>query len=1071
MKIYTGRLAAFIFGFSMALSSTVTVADDTEIFFNTESTSIRPNLLFILDNSGSMDAMVTIKVPSDPVYNPSKTYSGSYNSDRIYYGSPSNYDSFSESQLKCEDMKARIPEVGVLKSYRMAYKRKTFGGWVDFDRLFILDQDVGCEADNNIKINWERDITLRDFYYGNYLNWQNSGDRTVEMTRLEVMQGVARDLADTITGVNIGLMAFDTVGPKGGWPNNQYRGEGGVILEAVRPVSESHADFKAAVDALGTDTNTPLSETLFGAKRYFEGGSPFLSQTSSQASNAMDGNSYKSPIELECQSNNIVLLTDGDPTKDRNHETSIESVIGNCEGNCLDEIAGYMRNNDMSGAHKGVQNVTTYTVGFSEDAPGSLLGMTAKAGGGKYYKATDAQQLAGAFDDIVRSVLETSSTFVAPGIAVNSFNRLNHFNALYYSVFEPDTRPLWEGNLKRYKISDSGKIVDANGNEAIDPVTGFFKDGAQSWWASVPDGKSVTAGGVRTKLPDATDSRNVYTWISGKDLTASGNLISTSNTDSLTKSLLGDSSMTDPEQQALIRWIRGEDVKDEDGDNQTNDARKFVSDPLHSEPKLIVYGGTEASPDTAVFFGDNQGYVHAINGKTGESHFAFMPAELLKNQRTLMDNSATVADRIYGMDGSIVSWVKNPRGAIDASDGDHVYLYTGMRRGGRSYYALDVTDRAKPKAMWHISGGTGDFSELGQSWSTPVKSRINLDGTVKDVLFFAGGYDAGQDNARTRSEDAMGRALYIVDAETGKRLWWAGPKEEGSTANLKLEKMKYSIPASPKVLDIDGDGLADQVYVGDMGGQVWRFDLNNGNSVDSFATGGPIADFAGDDLANARRFYHTPDLSISSYWGKRYLTLVIGSGYHAHPLNKVIEDRAYMLRIPSLYGAPADSTGTVSYTTHTESDLFDITDNKIGEGNDSEKHAAEQSLASASGWMLKFENSGEKMLSSSIVVDGVATFTTYEPAAALSACAPSTGRSRLYSVLLRDGRPVRNYDGLDGVDDLKKSDRSKDVTAPGIPPSPKLLRTEESAFICVGTNCEQVENSNTFTQTFWREVE
>ena len=165
MKIYTGRLAAFILGFAMALSSTVTVADDTEIFFNTESTSIRPNLLFILDNSGSMDAMVTVKVPSDPVYNPSKTYSGSYNSDRIYYGSPSNYNSFSESQLKCEDMKARIPEVGVLKSYRMAYKRKTFGGWVDFDWRFAFDQDVGCEADNNININWERDITLRDFYY------------------------------------------------------------------------------------------------------------------------------------------------------------------------------------------------------------------------------------------------------------------------------------------------------------------------------------------------------------------------------------------------------------------------------------------------------------------------------------------------------------------------------------------------------------------------------------------------------------------------------------------------------------------------------------------------------------------------------------------------------------------------------------------------------------------------------------------------------------------------------------------------------------------------------------------
>lgn len=527
--------------------------------------------------------------------------------------------------------------------------------------------------------------------------------------------------------------------------------------------------------------------------------------------------------------------------------------------------------------------------------------------------------------------------------------------------------------------------------------------------------------------------------------------------------------MSDAEQKVLIRWIRGEDVMDENGNGQTNDARKFVSDPLHSEPKLIVYGGTKESPDTAIFFGDNQGYLHAVNGETGESYFAFMPAELLKNQKTFMQNSDTVADRIYGMDGSVVSWVKNPTGDVKSDDGDHVYLYTGMRRGGHSYYALDVTDRSAPKAMWDISGGSGEFVELGQSWSTPVKSKINIDGDVKDVLFFAGGYDADQDNATTRTEDTMGRALYMVDAETGKRLWWAGPK--GSNANLKLSEMKYSMPASPKVLDIDGDGLADQVYIGDMGGQIWRFDMNNGSSADTLAYGGRIADFAGDNEASARRFYHTPDLSISRYWGKRYLSLLIGSGYQAHPLNKVIKDRAYMIRIPALFGAPVDpSSGEVAYATLTESDLFDTTDNKIGQGTDDGKLAAEESLAAASGWMIELENTGEKILSSSIVVGGTATFTTYEPAAALSACAPSTGRSRLYSVVLRDGKPARNHDDVDPDSEPTKEDRDQDVEVPGFP-APKLLRTPEGAFICVGTSCEPVEDNSTFTQTFWREAE
>lgn len=1053
MRLLKSKSAHFCVSLLLSLSASISWADDTEVFFNIESqTSIRPNILFILDNSGSMDAKVEVKVPDYGNYDKNRNYQGNFNNQYVYYKQGKTWYTVNRDVIECSDLLGRIDTVGELKSYRMAYYYKN--KWNSFNKDNVNNSDTDCQADADQSVNWSN-FTLRNYFSANYLNWRESSGKTIEMTRMAIMQNVANNLADTVTGVNIGLMTFKP---------DDYS-EGGRILNNVKDVKVNAGDFKSEVNRLSPDTNTPLSETLFGAMRYYQGKQPFLDDD--PRSNTVSDGNYISPIELECQANNIILLTDGEPTKDTNHSTYMGNEIGqSCDGNCLDEIAGHMRNNDMSMAYAGDQTVTTYTVGFEINDP--LLAKTATAGGGNYYQANNAQQLADAFDDIVRSVLETSSTFVAPGVAINSFNRLNHLDALYYSVFEPDTRPLWDGNLKRYKITSNGDIVDVNGNQAIDSATGFFKDGAQSWWSPSPDGKTVTAGGVRAKLPDATNNRNLYTWINGKNLTASDNLIS-SGSSALTKALLGDSNMSDAERLKLIKWIRGEDVLDSDGDSQTSDARKFISDPLHSEPKLIVYGGTEASPDTTVFFGDNQGYLHAVNGETGEIYFSFMPAELLKNQKILMDNSDKVGDRLYGMDGSIVSWVKNPSGDIKAADGDHVYLYSGMRRGGRSYYALDATDRTAPKAMWQISGGSGDFAELGETWSTPVKSKINIDGTVKDVLFFAGGYDTNQDSATTRSEDAIGRALYMVDALTGKRLWWAGPK--GSKANLELDELKYSIPASPKVLDIDNDGLADQVYVGDMGGQIWRFDMNNGNAVDSLAYGGRIADFAGNDVANARRFYHTPDLSVSRYWGKRYLTLLIGSGYQAHPLNKVIDDRVYMIRIPALFGAPVDSNNKVAYTTITESDLFDITDNKIGQGTDAEKLAAEQSLSAASGWMLKLKNTGEKMLSSSIVVDGVATFTTYEPAAALSACAPSTGKSRLYTVLLRDGKPVRNYDGIGDDDELTDTDRSGDIPLPGIPPPATLLRIKGETLICVGTNCEPVPNINTFTQTFWREVE
>lgn len=1050
------RFLHFCSALLFSVSATLTWADDTEIFFNIETqTSIRPNLLFILDNSGSMDGEVIVDVPAGSAYDPAENYVGDKIGDSIYFQIGGSWKRIWRSKSECSSsFLDELYPTGMVSGKKLVYYKDNNAKWVNLSGS-ASGKRWDCEGDSDVTVDWST-ITSRDFFAGNYLNWRDTAATQIKSTRLAVMQNVAKGLADTVTGVNIGLMAF----------NVDRTTEGGRVYNSVKDVSVNAEAFKTQIDLLGDDTWTPLAETLFGAMRYFQGKKPFL-DTSPIASTIDANGNYISPVEYECQSNNIILMTDGEPTQDDNHKGVIQTEIGtSCRGNCLDEIAEYMHTNDILPAalFPGDQTVTTYTVGLLTNQ--TLLADTARKGGGNYYTADNAAALATAFEDVVRSVLETSSTFVAPGVAVNSFNRLNHFNALYYSVFEPELTPLWQGNLKRYKIQNDGNIVDVNGNMAIDPFTGYFKDGARSWWATAADGKAVQAGGVRSKLPALPANRKVVTWLNDNDLNAASNAITLTNTNSVTKALLGDPGMSDAQQNLLIRWIRGEDTVAP----VNASARKFISDPLHSEPKLIVYGGNEASPDTTVFFGDNQGFVHAINGETGESYFSFMPAELLKNQGTFMVNSNTVTARLYGMDGSIVSWVKNPAGDISAADGDHVYLYAGMRRGGRSYYALNATDRTAPKAMWKISGGSGEFAELGQSWSEPVKSKVNIGGAVKDVLVIAGGYDTNQDLVDRRSHDSMGRAIYIVDALTGSRLWWAGPENSG--ANLELEALKYSMPASPKVLDIDNDGLADQIYIGDMGGQIWRFDLNNGSNAGSLATGGRIADFAGSDETSARRFYHTPDLSISRYWGKRYLTLLIGSGYQAHPLNKAIEDRAYMLRIPSMFAAPVDSaTGDVSYTTVTESDLMDITNNIIGQGNDAEKLAAEESLAAASGWMLTFDNIGEKMLSSGMVVDGMATLTTYEPAAALSACAPSTGRSRLYTMSLRDGRPVRNYDELGLDTELTEADRSKEIAVSGIPPTPKLLRTETGSFICVGTKCDPIPDSNTFIQTFWREVE
>ncbi|WP_404368385.1 PilC/PilY family type IV pilus protein [Marinobacter sp.] len=897
-------------------------------------------------------------------------------------------------------------------------------------------------------------------------------------TRLQVVQEVTNELIDDMTNVNVGLMKF------GG-------SDGGDFLAPVKDIEGNRANLKTQVNSLSPKGGTPLSETLFEAMRYYQGEDYFI-RSSSVAGVMENTTEYKSPIAYECQPNNVILLTDGEPTNDSNHISEIGGVVGECgtgsdsNGNCLDEVSSYMWNNDIFDGKDGVQRVSTYTVGFATDQ--QLLSDTATKANGKYVLANDAASLKTAFSDVFTDILAKSSTFSAPGIAVNTFDRLNHLDSLYFALFEPKKTPRWSGNLKRYKLAiknGEAVILDADGIEAVDPNTGFFNDNARSWWSPSTDGKKVEEGGAASQHADLASNRKVYTYPSDSntsDLTQNANAMEVGN-NKLTKAMFGDAAMSDALYQQLINWTRGADVFDADGDGSTADSRKFIADPLHSVPHLIVYGGTESDPDTTVFFGDNQGFIHGINGKDGATHFSFIPEELLSNQNALMENQATTS-RIYGMDGTIVSWVKDDdgNGEIGNANGDQAYIYSGMRRGGRNYYALDVTDPSSPSFLWTIKGGvTSGFDELGQTWSKPVKTKVEIGNQIKEVLIFGGGYDDNQDDVSTRTADSVGRAMYIVDAESGARLWWAGPA--GSGADLELPDMQYSIPASPKVLDVTGDGLANQIYVGDMGGQIFRFDITNGNNAATLATGASIASLAGSATADNRRFYHSPDLFGIKTGGRRYLGLVIGSGFQAHPLDEDIEDRIYMLRIPDVTAPPikldangdpvldANNKEIVEYSTLTEVDLYDATENLIQEGTSAEQQAAALALNSAQGYFIKLENSGEKVLSSSQTINNETFITTYEPTPSTNPCVPSAGTSRLYHISAFDGRAIINYDLVDNPDpnELTRGDREVELNTIGIPPDPQRMRVDDTDIVCVGAECKKIDSLTGVVETYWYE--
>ena len=773
---------------------------------------------------------------------------------------------------------------------------------------------------------------------------------------------------------------------------------------------------------------------------------------------------YISPIKYECQDNHIIFLSDGSPSRWNLDEVpgtpyfgATSSCAGSGDGKCGEEILAFLQDNDQidDSTLSDDQKVTTHTIGFNF-AGSTYLQDLASAGGGGFYEASTASQLTTVFTQIFADVLQAPTSFVAPAVSINTFNRLTHRDELYFALFEPDDKPRWSGNMKRYRLDTSGAspiVVDVLDNPAVSSVTGFFTSSAKSWWSDVTDGEDIREGGFAGEIGT---SRNLYTYTgSNSALTHSSNSLINSNA-SLTDGMLNivTEQAADSNYRAnLLSWLGGTDVQDEDEDNSTTDARKYIGDPLHSRPAIITYGyrGFTTVPDSIAYFGTNEGFIHAVDTHDGSEVFSFMPAELLPNAKLLYANQGTPADHYYGVDGTITSWVKDVNhNSILTDTGDHVYIYAGMRRGGSNYYALDVTNRTAPILLWTINGGSGDFAELGQTWSQPVKSKVKIGNTLKDVLIFSGGYDENQDNATTPQNDNSGRALYIVDASTGARLWWAGPA--GSGADLEVTNLNNSMPAKPSVIDLGADGTADHVYIGDTGGKVWRFDFTQGNAANTFGsatmlanlgdTDGSLGANATNDLENNRRFYHTPSVSFKAPLSSQTLYVAIGSGFHAHPLNQDVHDRFYVLEDSDVLG------GSPMTLPLTEASLYDSTDNAIQDGTDQATiDAAKAQRSSKPGWYLRLEESstsqiGEKALSKASIFSGILFLTTYLPenpssTSVAAACSAAAGVGRVYAMDLRDGSSVFGFNST--VAGLDKNDRFVQLNHVGIPPEVQII--------------------------------
>ncbi|MFK8020180.1 MAG: hypothetical protein AB8B86_10455 [Pseudomonadales bacterium] len=132
------------------------------------------------------------------------------------------------------------------------------------------------------------------------------------------------------------------------------------------------------------------------------------------------------------------------------------------------------------------------------------------------FGVSDASKILELIQQVIEEVKGITYTNVAPAVSVNAFNQLQHRDELYYSIFQPKLSARWQGNIKKFRITPEGLLVDSTASPAIDGSSGSIREDAQSFWSNVVDGAEVELGGMREQL---TNSRNVYT--DGSALTSS----------------------------------------------------------------------------------------------------------------------------------------------------------------------------------------------------------------------------------------------------------------------------------------------------------------------------------------------------------------------------------------------------------------------------------------------------------------------------------------------------------------------------------------------------------------------
>ncbi|MBT9614267.1 MAG: hypothetical protein IV108_13470 [Burkholderiales bacterium] len=868
-------------------------------------------------------------------------------------------------------------------------------------------------------------------YTGNYLNYlfatyADGTDLTLGAIPTDYRMDVARTVASTAVTANSG-MRFGV---------SSFNFQEGGKIDAV--CGSTTATLTTAIGGLSSLNWTPLAESLYEVTRYFRGLSSYYNS----------GVSYTSPIQYRCQKNFTIVITDGLPTYDNNFPTNDPDDVANTTTSLpnwdglapnttfamyptfpqysdgfqpannqsfegfslyLDDIAKFALDTDMKTTGNDlagisyqdplypVQNMRTYTIGFA--VANQMLQDAAVYGSGQYFTATNATALSTALNNVIGNIDSASSS--SASVAANSTS-LNTGSSIYQVKFNAAN---WSGDILSFAINAT------NGTVSTTPA---WEGGTVSWITGATTFTQATSARVLYTYKPSTADGILFAWPAIPSTPTSAELDVSQSTALDTNT----ANVNDGNGNKRLAYLRGDATEESCvglgctplfrtrpanklGDI-VNSAPAFVGKPSAGYPSFIEsvnyadFRDARATRTKMLYVGANDGMLHGFEATTGKEIMGYVPSKVYPNlskfttagyaHNYFVDGSPTIADVFYGG-----AW--------------HTVLVGSLAGGGQGVFALDITDpanftnaqaNAASVVLWEFNdydnaATTGDpdgDANLGLTYSQPGVGRVcttragGVCTASKWVAIFGNGYNNTSVDGNASSTGFA--YLYVVDIETGKIIKTFNTQAGTATTPNGL--------TSPSLVDKDGDYYIDYVYAGDLLGNMWKFDLTTSSNSWQIAYGGgsprPLYQAKSSD-GTVQAITTRPQVTMHPT-GTGYLVL-FGTGKYLEVTTDVNTTTA---KTQTYYGIWDDGAQVTSVTTRNSSTLLQ---QAVDAETSTWRHVTNRPIdwtasTGHKGWYIDLclngntgatgdcaSNVGEKQVSNSLLVNGRVIFTTLLP--------------------------------------------------------------------------------------------